>query len=336
MGFTPASQMYFEMIMKRIAFCFCITSLMLGGCADEQPESPDSAASNDHSTDDQSEKDGPEGQLATADSTVASEGDFEFKPLNTSAGGSAPDTGGSHGQGTQVSADDRIQAVMSQLKPLQVMLGNWRGTTRKEYEGFKAVDSHEWVWDLRADPSRPALSVSSDKSPYVRSAKLTWDPSDSRFLLKATDAEGVTREYAGDYTDPVHEIIGPDDKPHRVFRLELTQTAESAEQTGGETWQIAFAQQENNRYLLEVAKRRGSAAFRRFDTVSTQREGTSFALSDSDYGEKTCIISQGLGTTAVSYKGKTYWVCCSGCKAAFEEDPETWIARAEKRAAEKK
>ena len=53
-----------------------------------------------------------------------------------------------------------------------------------------------------------------------------------------------------------------------------------------------------------------------------------FALSDTDYGEKTCIISQGLGTIAVSYQGKTYWVCCSGCKAAFEDDPQRWIARA--------
>ncbi len=86
-----------------------------------------------------------------------------------------------------------------------------------------------------------------------------------------------------------------------------------------------------NRYLLEVAKRRGKAAFARFDTVSTQREGTSFALSDSGYAEKTCIISEGLGTTEIMYKGRSYWVCCSGCKAAFEDDPETWIARAAKK-----
>ena len=33
----------------------------------------------------------------------------------------------------------------------------------------------------------------------------------------------------------------------------------------------------------------------------------------------------------VSYKGRDYWVCCSGCKAAFEEDPEKWIARAAER-----
>ncbi|MFN9042374.1 MAG: hypothetical protein ACK5YO_39160, partial [Planctomyces sp.] len=73
-----------------------------------------------------------------------------------------------------------------------------------------------------------------------------------------------------------------------------------------------------------------------FDTVSTQRDGTSFALSDTDYAERTCIISEGLGTTEVTWKGRSYWVCCSGCKAAFDEDPETWIARAAERAKEQK
>ncbi|MBR9804101.1 YHS domain-containing protein [bacterium] len=50
---------------------------------------------------------------------------------------------------------------------------------------------------------------------------------------------------------------------------------------------------------------------------------------DEGYGEKTCIISGGLGTITVSHNGQTYYVCCTGCKAAFEDDPERWIARAE-------
>ncbi|MBC8117186.1 MAG: YHS domain-containing protein [Candidatus Saccharimonas sp.] len=41
------------------------------------------------------------------------------------------------------------------------------------------------------------------------------------------------------------------------------------------------------------------------------------------------MISQGLGTISVSYKGKSYWVCCSGCKAAFDDEPEKWIAKFE-------
>ncbi|MCB9949391.1 MAG: YHS domain-containing protein [Planctomycetaceae bacterium] len=31
------------------------------------------------------------------------------------------------------------------------------------------------------------------------------------------------------------------------------------------------------------------------------------------------------------YKGKTYYVCCTGCKQAFEDDPEGIIAAAEER-----
>ena len=260
--------------------------------------------------------------------------DTEFAPLSTTATSPATATANGSKGAAKVTGEARLQIIMQQLKPLQVMLGNWRGTTRKDYDGFKAVDNHEWIWDLQSDPQQPALAVKSDKSPYLTTARLTWDVEASRFQLTATDSDGTSRQYTGDYSDPVHEIVGPDDKLHRVFRLELTQTDESAKQAGGESWQVAFAQQENNRYLLEVAKRRGTAAYRRYDTVSTQREGTSFALSDSDYGEKECVISQGLGTIAVSHKGKTYWVCCSGCKAAFEEDPETWIARAATRAKE--
>ena len=89
-----------------------------------------------------------------------------------------------------------------------------------------------------------------------------------------------------------------------------------------------FNQQRNDRYLMELYKKRG-ANFARFETVATQREGTSFALSDDDYGERKCVISGGLGTIQVSYQGKSYWVCCTGCQAAFDEDPATWIAEFE-------
>ena len=58
-------------------------------------------------------------------------------------------------------------------------------------------------------------------------------------------------------------------------------------------------------------------------------------MSDAGYADKTCIISEGLGTMEVTYKGRSYWVCCTGCKAAFEEDPETWIVRAAKKAVPK-
>lgn len=256
------------------------------------------------------------------------DGDFDFKPLtlNNLPGGSAADASAAS-SGAKVDSEKQIQDIIAQLQPLQILLGQWRGTTRREFETFKAVDNHEWIWDLRTDPERPALMIKSDKSPYLKEGRLSWDAASKEFTLTATDAGGVTREFKGDFSEPVHEIVGSDDKLHRVFRLEFNQNP-PANSEGGELWQLAFAQQENNRYLLEVGKRRGAADFTRYDTVSTQREGTSFALSDTDYAEKTCIISEGLGTMELTYKGRSYWVCCTGCKAAFEEEPEKWIARA--------
>ena len=44
------------------------------------------------------------------------------------------------------------------------------------------------------------------------------------------------------------------------------------------------------------------------------------------------IVSGGTGTIKVMYKGMTYFVCCTGCRDAFLDDPEKYI----REAAEKK
>ena len=41
-----------------------------------------------------------------------------------------------------------------------------------------------------------------------------------------------------------------------------------------------------------------------------------------------CIVTEGRGTIQVSYKGKTYWVCCSGCRDLFNDKPESVLAEA--------
>lgn len=317
--------------LRRIAVPFsavAVVAMAVTGCGETQTSPPAAPSVATEITNAAADEDSPPQQ------TTQEESPIEFAPLSMNGDLGVVQATSNAAPAGNLEEEARRQAIMKNLKPLQVMLGNWRGTTRKEYGDSKAVDLHEWIWDLQTDREQPALVLNSDKSPYFKTARLTWIAETQTFALSATDREDVAREYTGDYTDPVHEIVGPDDKMHRVFRLELTQTADSAQQEGGETWQVAFAQQENDRYLLQVDKRRGQAAFRRYDTVSTQREGTSFALSDSDYGDKTCIISQGLGTIAVSHKGKTFWVCCSGCKSAFEAEPEVWIARAAQRATE--
>ena len=39
-----------------------------------------------------------------------------------------------------------------------------------------------------------------------------------------------------------------------------------------------------------------------------------------------CIVTGGLGTMQVSFGGNTYYVCCTGCRDAFNDDPAKIIA----------
>lgn len=239
-------------------------------------------------------------------------------------GGESTSTSAS-GETQAGSEAEQMESVVQAMQPLQVMLGKWRGTTNQKFKGFSAVEELEWIWDFRTDRAQPALVVKSDKSPYMREGRLTFLTADQQFQLTATTPEGVQHVMRGKFEREPEEFTGDDSKPQRSYKLLLTE----AEPQGGEAWQVAFDQQENNRYLVQVSRKRGSGSFQLADTVGTQRLGTSFAASDEDYGDRKCIISGGLGTSTVSYNGKTYWVCCSGCQAAFNEDPKRWVAKME-------
>ncbi|MGE5195178.1 MAG: YHS domain-containing protein [Deltaproteobacteria bacterium] len=113
----------------------------------------------------------------------------------------------------------------------------------------------------------------------------------------------------------------------------LTQVSPAA----GERWQVTLSQLDNNQYLMALARSPGAGKqFGQLDTVRQQRVGTSFAVADSDNPGPKCIISGGLGTMQVEYKGKSYPVCCSGCAAAFRDDPERWLAKLAEREKAKK
>lgn len=244
--------------------------------------------------------------------------------LGASGGAAKPS-----GKSPTEAARDTV-GIVDALDPLQILIGSWRGVTNKEFGQGKAVDDSNWAWDFLTNPEQPALVMKTKDNPYYKNARVTWVPEKSYFLMTMTTVDDGTRRFQGEYAVPVKSVVGDDEKMHRTYKLQFNEVETD---NTDELWQLVFNQQENNRFLLELAKKRGSR-FVRMDTVASQRQGTSFALSDEDYGDRTCIISAGLGTSQVSYKGKSYWVCCSGCRAAFEEDPERWLAKLAKKDSE--
>ena len=193
-----------------------VVLLLLAGCAEQAPpqtpstpvtdsamSSPEAVRAADRTGDDSADID---------KSTSVADNSFDFKPLtlNNLPQASVSESGGAK-SGISVDPEQQIQTIIARLQPLQVLLGQWRGTTRREYENFKAVDNHEWVWDLRTKKDRPALTIKSDKSPYLKTGSLSWDTSRDMFSLVAVDASGATRQFSGDFTEPVHEIVGSDE-----------------------------------------------------------------------------------------------------------------------------
>lgn len=248
-------------------------------------------------------------------------------PSISLSGGAAPAAGGTGsapagGAGSETDRSARRKQILAAMDPLQIVLGQWRGTTQKEVGDFKGLDEPRWVWDFKSQRDQPALVMESVESPYFKTARLTFFPERDIYQLTTTGTDSKERIFEGNFSAPAERYQGDDDRLHWKFKLELNQINGTSPR---ETWQVVFNQQDNNRYLMELSRLQGSR-FLRFDTVATQRQGTSFAKSDDDYGERICIISGGLGTMQVSYQGKSYWVCCTGCKAAFEDDPATWIA----------
>ncbi|WP_417392329.1 hypothetical protein [Gimesia sp.] len=244
-----------------------------------------------------------------------------FEPITLSSNSSSP------GTQAEVPDEQKFDNVLEALKPLQIMLGDWGGITFKKTDGFSSVETLDWVWDLQTNPQQPALVMQADKSRYYENARLTYLADKQKYQLTITNRAGDKQVYEGEFSVPVEKVPGDDDPNvmHSTYKLSLALVDPPGEKKHA---QIILNQQNNNRYLFELYDLRGDS-YARVDTITTRRKGTSFAKSDSDYGDKTCVISGGLGTTQVNYQGKSFWVCCSGCRKAFDADPEKWIAKHE-------
>ena len=91
----------------------------------------------------------------------------------------------------------------------------------------------------------------------------------------------------------------------------------------------------DDRVLLLFEKRKQSQSFySRVAQIGYTRQGVS--LARAGVGRRECVVTGGKGTMKVSHMGKTYYVCCTGCKQAFDDDPEGILADYRKRLAERK
>jgi YHS domain-containing protein len=215
---------------------------------------------------------------------------------------------------------DRLSSQRA-LEPFNDWIGSWRGVGQPKRGSNKGAwtEEAEWAWKIDRDTAAIQFDIKDGKQ--LQNGVLTFDPERKKFRLAAKLPQGESRVYLGERADDGKLVlISSDDSGNDQHRLTLQ------------------LRHEDRLLLLFEAKGAGQSAFARVAEIGYTRKGGNFA-SAADAGPK-CIVTGGRGTIAVEYKGKTYYVCCTGCKTAFQEDAEAIIAefteRNAKKSAEKK
>lgn len=202
------------------------------------------------------------------------------------------------------------------LKPYAGFVGAWRGTGLVQRGNTKGAwtERGSWAWKLTKDSA--ALELTVEKGKYLKSAILRPGDTSGAFTLDAILADGSKRSFSGTAGERAKLVL-----------------ATSDEDKAGGLSRITVTPLHDTRFLTLLESRDAeSNQFARLGEVGYTREGVAFAAGDS---YPACIVTEGRGTIVVSYKGKTYYVCCSGCKELFDEDPRAVLAEYERKLKEK-
>jgi YHS domain-containing protein len=192
------------------------------------------------------------------------------------------------------------------LSQFNSLIGGWRGIgqPRRGSSSGSWSEKAEWVWDFSRP--EPAIRFDVSQGKLMKSARLTFDEKAGLFRAAVDLAAGGTRTYEGKLDDDRLVMASKPDAKGEIHRLTITRL-------------------NDKRTIVLFEKGRSTArTLGRVAEVGYTREGTRLAVEGRDGPE--CIVTGGKGTIQVSYKGQTYYVCCSGCKQAFDENPEKILA----------
>jgi YHS domain-containing protein len=205
------------------------------------------------------------------------------------------------------------------LLPLQSLIGTWKGTgvpegTREEKQSGFWTETATWEWRFKGDDGW--MQATFDKGKHFASAELRALPKANRFRLTVCTPDKTTLTFEGDLQDQ---------------RLVLDRVDGATK----ETQRLTFRLLHFNRFTYQYdVKPDGKTLFAKKYQVGATKEGEPFAASGSSDPE--CVVSGGKGTIAVSHAGKTYYVCCSGCRDEFKANPEKYVKEYEAKKKAKK
>ncbi len=198
--------------------------------------------------------------------------------------------------------------------PFEHLIGGWKGVGIPEANRLKGWrETHMWAWCF-VDGQPVGMSVTFEADKILSEAKLDYDPSSKQYTLSGKDTDGKPVRYVGKLDDEGDTLtldrVGklPDGSQQRlIMRLNSNMIR----------YQI----------LVEVQEPR-APQYARFMDINMGKQGESFAAGGGASNLPKCILTGGAATMTVSYQGKSFPICCTGCRDEFNANPEKYVKKA--------
>lgn len=209
-------------------------------------------------------------------------------------------------------ADDKEQSKEA-LQALQDFVGGWKGNggPDKPRPGPRDPiwsEKVSWSWRFKGEPAL-VLTVKGGK--VLKGGELRYLPAKKRYQLTATTKDDKKIVFLGQLKSETLtlERVDPTTKATQQIKMNLAG--------------------DGVRFIYRVAhKDDGTTLWKKDYLVACTKDGESLGAKEK---KNLCVVTGGVGTMTVRYKGETYYVCCSGCAEEFKENPEKYIAEFKKK-----
>jgi hypothetical protein len=201
--------------------------------------------------------------------------------------------------------DGDFKSSKAALQALNDYIGTWNGNGTPGKTTSKDIwkESVEWSWKFKGSDAWLVVTFKNDKK--FKSGELRYLTDKKLYQFTATDKDDKKLEFKGKVDGNYFILERVDPGTKETQQLKMNTAAEGA------------------RLIIDYSiKPSGRTIYSKAFQVAATREGVSLGVKEK---KNECIVSGGLGTMAVSYKGQTFYVCCSGCREAFLEEPEKYI-----------
>jgi hypothetical protein len=201
-----------------------------------------------------------------------------------------------------------IATTKEAMQKVQLIVGDWR-VTGMPREEKREPWTEKAAWGFKIEKDEYWLTLATTDGAYWKEATLKFDLKKQIYVLEAVLKDGGKKTYTGKLVEK-----------ERLLTLEEVADAWPRER-------LVFSLLRANRFLIDVETQAAKGKdWTAVAQLGCTKEGVPFVRGET----VKCIVTGGAGTIPVTHAGKTYYVCCSGCRGFFSENPEKTIADAKK------